>query len=362
MKKETISGQKMCAMLVVFMIGNSIVSGGSTNLKQDAWISIIIGLLIAIPILLIYIRIINLYPSKNIYEVLIELFGNIIGKIIMIFFIWYCFHLGAIVLRNFSEFIQIVSKPETPQIVIALAIIFTSIYLVKSGIMVIGRWSVVIFIIILFFVLGTFSLGLANIKFEYLLPFCNHSFREIMKDSFIYYSFPYAETVVFLSFFDSLRPNEKVSKVFLYGFLISVCMQLLIIFRNITLLGPEMFHISLFPSYVALRIIGIGRFLTRFEGFALINFLLLGISKISLSLFAAIKGVTCLFEFKNYKRLVIPIGLLMVSLSAIIYNNTLEMFSFVNFYPYYAFPFQVIIPVIIWIFAERKVGKLKPKS
>ena len=60
-----------------------------------------------------------------------------------------------------------------------------------------------------------------------------------MKNSFIYYSFPYAETVVYL---DSLRPNEKVSKNIIW--VLIVCMQLLIIFRNTNFVGSEMFHIS----------------------------------------------------------------------------------------------------------------------
>ncbi len=349
----------MTLMLVVFMIGNSIVSGGSTNLKQDSWIPIILGVLMAIPILLIYIRVIKLYPNQNIYDLFLELFGRVIGKIVTILFTWYCFHLGAIVLRNFTEFIQIVSKPETPQIVVALALMLTSAYLVKSGIRIIGRWSLIIFIIILFFVLGTLSLGIVSSKIEHLLPIFNHNFKDIMKASFATFSFPYAETVIFLSFSDSLKKGDKISKVFLYSFSISVVMQLLIVFRNITLLGQEMFHISLFPSYVALRLIGVGKFLTRFEGFALINFLLLGVSKIGISLFAATKGVTSLFNLKKYKKIVIPLALLMVALSIIIYNNTLEMFEFAEIYPFYAFPFQVIIPLALWIFAEVRLKKSK---
>ena len=48
----------------------------------------------------------------------------------------------------------------------------------------------------------------------------------------------------------------------------------------------------------------------------------------------------------------------MIYFSYIIYYNSMEM-SYWAFkvYPYYALPFQVILPIIIWILAEIKVKK-----
>jgi spore germination protein KB len=47
----------------------------------------------------------------------------------------------------------------------------------------------------------------------------------------------------------------------------------------------------------------------------------------------------------------------MLTLSVILYINVMEMFDFIKIYPVYAVPFQIIIPVTIWIAAERKVRK-----
>jgi spore germination protein KB len=60
----------------------------------------------------------------------------------------------------------------------------------------------------------------------------------------------------------------------------------------------------------------------------------------------------------DYRSIVIQIGLLMIYFSYTVYDNSMEMqYWAFKVYPYYAFPFQVIIPIIIWILAEIKTRK-----
>ena len=73
-------------------------------------------------------------------------------------------------------------------------------------------------------------------------------------------------------------------------------------------------------------------------------------------LLAASKGLENVLDLDNYRQVVIPVGLLMIVLSLIIFTNVMEMFDWtLKIYNYYAFSFQVILPVIIWITAEVKV-------
>lgn len=362
MNKEIVSSKKMIAMLAVFMIGSSIITGGSSTLVQDSWISIITGALISVPVILVYVRIIKLFPNKNIYEISLELFGKVFGKIIIIFITWYALHLGALVLRNFSEFIQITSKPETPQIIVMLAIVLVACYLVKSGIKTIGRWSLIVLFIISVVVLITIILGSASNRIENLLPIFDHKPMEFLKDSYLLFSYPYAEIVLFLTISDSLKRGENPHKIYFYGVGIAALILLLVVLRNISLLGYEMMKISLFPSYTAVRIIGVGKFLTKVEGIVMINFILLGVSKITITLLAASKGITTLFNVKNYKMISFPVAFLMVALGITIYENTIEMFEFIDIYSIYAIPFQIIIPLIIWIFAEINIRKMKKEK
>ena len=50
-----------------------------------------------------------------------------------------------------------------------------------------------------------------------------------------------------------------------------------------------------------------------------------------------------------------PIGILLALYSIIVHSDAAELIEWAtDIYPYYAIPFQIIIPVIVWITAEIK--------
>ena len=110
-----------------------------------------------------------------------------------------------------------------------------------------------------------------------------------------------------------------------------------------------------FPSHEAVSRISIGSFLERIEVTVSLVFIASAFIKCSVCLFTACKGVSRVFNLHNYTSVVIQIGLLMIYFSYIVYKNIMDMNSWVyKIYPYYSFPFQVIIPIALWIIAEIK--------
>ena len=132
---------------------------------------------------------------------------------------------------------------------------------------------------------------------------------------------------------------------------------LLAFFRNLTVLGQPMIENSYFPSFITTRIIQVSNALERVENLISTNFILAGIVKISVCLFAATKGAAKLLNIENYNRIILPIALLILALSPIVVNNTMDMFASLPRYKYYALPIEVGIPILVWIFAEIKNKK-----
>jgi spore germination protein KB len=111
-----------------------------------------------------------------------------------------------------------------------------------------------------------------------------------------------------------------------------------------------------FPSYEAVGQISIGEFIQRIEVTVSIIFVFCVLIKSSICLLVACKGITKVFKLNDYRSIVIQTGLLMVYFSYTVYDNIMEMkFWAFKIYPFYAFPMQVILPVIIWVLAEIKV-------
>ena len=244
--------------------------------------------------------------------------------------------------------------PETPQLPIMLVLLLVTVYLAKSGIQTIGKWAIIVLFILLTVLFLTVFLLLNQMDFTNILPIMNHSTKTILAGSYRLFSFPFAETVLFLSLADSIKKEDSPYKVYVYGVSLGAIILLLVILRNIEALGPALYESSQFPSYTAARIINVGDFLARVEGTISMNFILTGITKITICLLAASKGLCSLFQIKDYKKVVFPVGLTAMALASIIYKSAIQMLNFIKIYEIYAILFQIVIPVLIWVGAEIK--------
>ncbi|MDF2686386.1 MAG: spore germination protein amino acid permease, partial [Clostridia bacterium] len=113
-----------------------------------------------------------------------------------------------------------------------------------------------------------------------------------------------------------------------------------------------------FPSYQAVSRIKIGEFLQRIEVTVSFVFFIGAFIKSSICLLVAAKGISKLLNLKDYRPIIIQIGLIMIYFAYIVFDSSMEMkYWAVKVYPFFAFPVQVIIPIIIWIIAEIKVRK-----
>lgn len=360
MQKQTVTVSQAICVLSMFLFGSSVVMGVSTSAAQDSWIALLAAFLMAIPVFLLYARIMRLYPERDLYEIMELLFGKILGKIFILIFCWYALHLCALVLRNFSEFMKVVAMPETPELSLMIIILVVALYLAKSGAETLGKWGVGIFVVVNLIFLFTFVLSFGYMDLTNLLPLFEHDLPTILKNAFQILSFPFAEGVLFLCMADSVKKEDSPFKIYLYAILITTLILILVILRNIWTLGAPMMAAEYFPSYTTARIIGVGDFLTRIEGSISMNFILAGLTKIALCLIAAAKGIARLFGLKS-RAVLAPVASLTLALCAIVYENIMQMFDFLRFYQYYAIPFQFVIPLIVWITAEIKSkNKLKP--
>lgn len=359
MLNETLTFRQAIYLMIMFIFGSSIVMGVSTEIKQDAWISLLLSLVIVIPNVIIYARILKLFPQMDIFDITQQLFGKIISKIIIVLFSSYALHLASIVLRNFSEFIEIVAMPETPQLPIMLVMVLVTAYMAKVGVEALGKWAVFTFFIVVTVVILTVIFSVNVMEFTNIMPIANHKFSDIAKSAFSLFTFPFVETVLFMAILNSIKKTDSPYKIYIFSILISTMILLLVILRNLFVLGVPMTMSHYFPSFVTARIINIGDFISRIESSISLNLILTGITKITVCLLVATKGFSKLFNIPNYRKLLMPITLLVLALCPIIYKNTMEMFDFIKVYQYYSMPFQIVIPLLIWITAEIKVRKNK---
>ena len=154
---------KAIILIILFIIGSSFLIGSGGQAKQDAWIAIIIAMTWSIILLLMFSRILSLYPGKDLFDILQIVMGKFIGKIISILMIWFAFHDGTLVIRNLSEFTNTIVFADTPVVVPMIFFTILVIWSLKEGIEVLGRWSeFFIWIIILIFLIISLFINFPN--------------------------------------------------------------------------------------------------------------------------------------------------------------------------------------------------------
>jgi spore germination protein KB len=358
MNKEVISDRQGICTITLFLMGSTLILGAGGQAKRDVWIAIIVAIVAGIAISLIYSRLLSSFPQKDLFETLEIVFGKAFGKIIGGLFIWYAFHLGTLVLRNYGEFIDNIALPETPMIISMVIIGFLCAWVAKEGVEVLGRLSE-IFLLVLFIIIFTIQLLVTpHLDIRNFEPVLANGLGPVAQGALSAFTFPFAESVVFLMTLSCLQRKNSAYKSYRWGIIIGGSMILMISMRNVLVLGSDIIELFYFPSYAAVTRVNVANFLQRLEIAVSIVFTVCVFIKVSVCLLATTRGIARIFNLKDYRQTVIPITILMVNVSYILYENVMEMTEWAfKVYPYYALPFQVFFPIIILIAAEIKIRK-----
>lgn len=356
MQTESISARNISCLLILSILCGTVISG-STTVGQDFLIAVFFAGMLFLPLIYIYSRICSLFPGKNLYDIIQALFGKHLSLMLILLMSCYALIVSALVLRNFVEFTVVIALQNTPRIPIMIALAVVAAYLAQSGPRVLGRWSLIIFVLIISNVFFTILLALDTINMTNLQPMLTYSPRDITTNGFLFGSISFGETVLAMTIFGNLKQGESPYKAYFTGFIGGMLILGFILIRNLLILGPEMIQIVKFASYMAARIIHFGSFFERIESLISFNLILLGLTKIALCLTAASLGIAKLLKIENFTRLSLPVCFLVLALCSLIFKNMFEMFDFAKIYGFLAIPFQFLIPLVIWLMAEIKVRK-----
>lgn len=344
-------------ILLIVALGDIMILGFPNDVNQDIWIAILFATVCALPLALLYGRLVKLMPGMDLYDMAEVVYGRVGGVILSVLFALYCTHLAALILGNYVEFIRLTSLFHTPFVVITLAIFFAGLYLANSGIETLGKWCGIMMLlaggILLFY--SFFSVGQMNLS--HLQPVMEHSFADIGKVSLKTVVLPFGEMVVFLGLAGTLKRDAKPCRLFCATFVLLGVILALIALRTILVLGVGFHRTVYFPAYKAASLLRAGHILERIESLLALFYILAGISKMATCVIGAARGATKIFRLPTYRAMIVPVGLLAASLAPSLFHGIERMFDSIIPYRFYALLFQLIIPLAIWLPAEIRAKK-----
>lgn len=357
-KNVKISSAQLFFLAAAFIWGNSSIVSTASLAGRDAWLAFILGWIGGFLLLGLYVYIARLHPNKTLCEISQAIFGKFLGTLISILYIWYFIHVASIVFRSLAGYINVVTYVEVPQTFILIFFSLVIVYMLKKGLEVAGRVSELVVWGKFAFSLGITALVLNKIDFSNLQPFLEKGFFPVLKAAFGVAALPFGETVVFLMIFPFLNDQKKIFKTAFGAAFTSGLLLFIILFRNILVLGSDMTERTVFPAHLITTLVP-GAVV---DPFLAVNLIMIGTFQIVIFLYAALIILTRLLNLKDYKPFVFPMVALCISITSWLYNNlshALQMDIYI--YPYYAIPFQIIIPVMIFIISliKNKINSIK---
>lgn len=288
------------------------------------------------------------FPDQSLIGYSKRVLGRWLGGLAGLLYIWYGVHLGALVLRNFGEFLVSTILPATPISVPVLFLMAVCAYGVRHGLEVLGRAAQVITGVVLVQVLLDFLLLVKDFRWERLMPVFGEGIVPILKEAFAVLAFPFGETILFALLLPMARPTRQIRPTVTLTMAGVVLLLAIITIRNVGVLGVHIVGTELFPTFGATRIIEVADFVTRLDALVVGSWVATGFVKVAVCILVTARGAAEWAGVQEYRPLVLPLGAIMAALSVILYDNTSEMATFAfTTYPIYSFPLHTLVPLLL---------------
>ncbi|MGE4353858.1 MAG: endospore germination permease [Oscillospiraceae bacterium] len=346
-EKEQISAKQLMLSVGCFIQGSSLILNFATaTTKQDSWIAAILGLLIAAPIFGIYFLLIKQFPGMNIIEITIRVFGKVLGRILSLIYIYYFFSLTFLNTEILGNFMNGFIMPETPTVVFYLMFIFVCVWAVRSGIENITRYSALFVFITFGALLITTVLSIKDLKTSNIFPIFSLPAMKYFQSSYTIALLPYCEVFTFFMLFPEIKDKNKIYGALIKGVLIGAITIFISILKTILMVGPLIAILS-YPTYAAIRMIDIGNILTRMEVIFACILIILLFFKVTIILYATVKGIAQIFNLHSYKILTPSVGVLTVvfSLRSLATAPNIAYWG-ANVAAVYSSFFEILLPVM----------------
>lgn len=359
MDNKKVPGSKISAIILLLLVGSSVTLGAGSDAKQDSWLAMLCATAAMILLVWLYSAVLRLHPGKNLFDICVDVFGNVGGKIICVMYAVYAIYLGARIFSLYDNFIRIVNLDATPTVAIVLMSAPLIAGLVKCGLKNMGNCAKFYSVIIVVLTGATLVLGYNHMNLDNIKPVLASGFKRFFSSTSLYITVPLGETVMCLSFFGEVDKKESAFKILAKGVLPGGIFLTVIILRNLLLLGAPTARQFTFTSYDAVGIISVGDFITRISVVVGVELTLTAVLKLSVFVYTASLAVSKTLNLKKYLQPAGPCCVFMVALSMTLYTNIQSEIKFVKYVSLIDVPVQIILPALILIVGKIKLGKKK---
>lgn len=363
MEKIKLTNHQLFSLTANGAIGGSVVIMPSILAgiaKQDAWIAALITPAFGIPVIWVMLYLSGRYPGMTFVAIIKKILGRRIGFVVAASYVFLCLFISCHLPWYVGNFVTSQAMPETPEYIIRAVFVAVMVAALLYGIEAMARASelFVYFVSVLFFLSMLFVSP--NIKIENIQPVLERGIIPSFKASFILSSILTFPLFTLLMIYPVNVTNIKKAKAAINkGYLLASLIIFVSILMTILVLGSGMTSRARFPTYILAKEIDVGVIFSRLEFVIIIIWIATEFTIGTLFFYAGATGLSQLLGLKDYKRVVLPLGLIVLVLSGVVLPDAIYQESWFSlvWVPYSA-TYGLVLPVLLLIISLIR----RPKS
>jgi spore germination protein KB len=293
---------------------------------RDSWFTILLAIIAALPLGLLAAWLGKRFPRQTLIQYSPELLGKPLGFLAGLLYIWFFIHVASLVVRETAVGFNLSVLPQTPPIVLIIVLVVLAATTARCGIEVIGRLAESSFVLVLFSVLLTLFLPLNFAHFEYLQPVLAKGVLPLLPAVLIPLGL-LSEFVAANMVIPYLTEPQKAGRTLLFTVLTSGVIILFFTIIIIAVFSQTAQNLTLPPFQLA-QMISIGNFLERIEVIVLAVWTVVALIKAAFFMWIGMLGPAQLFNLKGYRELAYPLGIIVIVLAILSYENFADAIRF----------------------------------
>lgn len=361
MKRETpLSSQQLAFLVFLLLPGSSLVFLPSRAAGQSAWLAQIPSVLSGLFVLFALFKLHARFPDLRITEISTRILGRVLGTILNLLFFWSVFLFVVEFVYDVGLLLKVV-YPAVSRLVLFPIIVLPCMYTLYKGLTILGRMGELFFFIAVGFIALAVVIALPLMDISKLKPLASE-WKPLLAGFLYAADWPFNEVVIlglFLPLVGDLKPGR--GKVYRW-YLISAGALIFVDLETISILGPYLTELFQFPIFEVFRLVGFGEF-RRLEPVFLLLWFLTGITAITIFLQGTLFICQDLFSLKDYKPLILPLGLSLIVFAAYMFPSDIEygLLGF-KYTPVYTFPVNLLYPIILLIAAKLRKPRIQVQA
>lgn len=346
-----ISGRQVSLLLIVIIVSTSLLFPPTIVARlaqQDAWLSVVLALPVGLLVGALVVGLSRRFPGLTLVEYSQVVLGPWAGRVIGLAFVWWFLHVAAIVAREMGTLLTTAVFDQTPIEVIIFLMVMLTASAVRNGIETLARSNDFMFWIQLGSYLAVLALVTPQVIPQNLTPVLERGIGPILQGSWVAGSWMGEVVIVsmFLPFLDYQR-QAGASIIWALGLVTAITAGS--IAMALFVLGPATAGRLTVAVLTLARLVSVGRIIERMDAIIMVIWVLGLFIKISAFYYAASLGLAQILSLRDFRPVVLPLGLLIAVLSLLLFRNTPQLVDFLGFaWPSYSVTiFEVGLPALL---------------